>query len=132
PEAGILGYVTDPLLEVGGFDVVEPRRRLVEEQVPRTSRQGPGDLEPSLQAIGQLASGHIGELDEIEPTQALVGELVDGQIIGPGDRSHVVSSRQAAEQPRGCIQWVASAGSVQKRQSSSGVAGNSLTRVNPA
>ena len=55
--------------EFGGFAVVEPRRRFVEEQHARARHQRPHDLERLLRAHRQIDGGRIAKLrqsDEIE------------------------------------------------------------------
>ena len=59
---------------------VEPGGRLVEAEQFRAGAQRAGDLQPALIAIGQLAGGIVGAVDQAGHAQPVAGGLDRGPL----------------------------------------------------
>ena len=65
----------EQVVELGRFARVEAGGRLVEAEQHRVGAHRAGDLEPALRAIGQVAGGVVGAVDQADPLEPVVGLL---------------------------------------------------------
>ncbi len=89
--------VADAADQVGGrprLGRVHPRPRLVEEQDPGLAGQGPGDLQPALVAVGQVAGQGVALPPQPDERQQLVGLLARLPLLAAEPRAPADGRRQ--------------------------------------
>ena len=113
PQSKPGGQVGDRLRELVALDLVQPRRRLVEEEELRAHRDRPRDLKPPLLAGRQRLCEGVGSVPEAELGERLAGALAsiatpnpepDGADLDVLEHGQIRKRAAALKRPReaGC------------------------------